>query len=73
MIDGLKEEADDRGIGNIKPITADITEPLPIDDQSIDVCLLSTVLHIFKLSKIEKTLFTEIRRILKPGGQDCRD
>lgn len=69
MIAGLKEEADDRGIGNIKPITADITDPLPINDQSIDVCFLSTVLHIFKLSKIEKTLFTEIRRILKPGGR----
>ena len=69
MIDGLKEEAAARGLSNIKPITADITEPLPINDQSVDVCLLSTVLHIFKLSKIEKTLFTEIRRILKPDGR----
>ncbi len=69
MIDGLKEEADDRGIGNIKPITADITEPLPISDHSVDVCLLSTVLHIFRLSDIEKKLFPEIRRILKPGGR----
>ena len=69
MIDGLKEAADDRGIGNIKPITADITEPLPVNDHSVDVCLLSTVLHIFRLSDIEKTLFPEIRRILKPGGR----
>ncbi len=69
MIDGLKEEADDRGIGNIKPMTADITEPLPIHDQSMDVCLLSTVLHIFRLPDIEKPLFPEIRRILKPGGR----
>ncbi len=69
MVDGLKEEATTRGFGNIRPITTDITEPLPIHEQSIDVCLMSTVLHIFSLSKIEKTLFPEIRRILKPDGR----
>ncbi len=69
MVDGLKKEATARGLGNIRPITADITEPLPINDQSIDVCLLSTVLHIFNLSYIEKTLFSEIHRVLKPDGR----
>ena len=69
MIDGLKQEAAARGLGNLKTITADITEPLPIKKKSIDVCLLSTVLHIFDLSKIEETLFNEIRRVLKPGGR----
>lgn len=69
MIDGLKEEADDRGIWNIKTMTADITETFPINDQSIDVCLLSTVLHMFDLSIIEAGLFTQIRRVLKPDGR----
>ncbi len=69
MIDGLKQEAAVQGISSLKPITADITEPLPVKDQSIDVCLLSTVLHIFSLSAIEKSLFSEIRRVLKTGGR----
>jgi len=69
MIDGLAQEAAAQGLLNLKPMTADITEPLPIKDKSIDVCLLSTVLHIFDLSKIEKTLFNEIRRVLKPDGR----
>ena len=69
MVDGLKQEAQAQGINNLKPITADITEPLPIEDKSIDVCLLSTVLHIFGLSRIERPLFNEIRRVLKPGGR----
>jgi len=68
MVDGLKQEAAAQGLSNLKPMTADITERLPIEDQSIDVCLLSTVLHIFSLSRIEETLLTEIRRVLKPDG-----
>ena len=69
MVDGLKQEARALGLNNLKPITADITEPLPIKDKSIDVCLLSTMLHIFGLSRIERPLFNEIRRVLKPGGR----
>jgi len=69
MIDGLTQEAAAQGLANLKPMTADITQPLSIKDKSIDVCLLSTVLHIFDLSKIEKTLFNEIRRVLKPDGR----
>ena len=69
MVEGLKQEAQAQGLNNLKPMTADITEPLPIEDKSIDVCLLSTVLHIFGLSRIERPLFNEIRRVLKPGGR----
>jgi len=69
MIDALKQEAEARGLANLKTITADITEPLPMKDRSINICFLSTVLHIFSFSRIEKTLFSEIRRVLKPGGR----
>lgn len=69
LVDGLMEEADSQGLKNIKAVVSDITGSLPIEDGCIDVCLLSTVLHIFNLSKIEKTIFGEIRRVLKPGGR----
>lgn len=69
LVDGLAEKADLEGIKNLKAIASDITGPLPIEDGSVDVCLLSTVLHIFNLSSIEKTIFNEIKRVLKPGGR----
>ncbi len=69
LVDSLIEEADSQGLTNIRAMVSDITGPLPFEDGCIDVCLLSTVLHIFNLSKVEKTIFNEIRRVLKPGGR----
>jgi|GEM_PF-14662 len=77
MIDSLMEKADKQGIMNIRAMLSDITGPLPIENGSVDACLLSTVLHIFSLAKIESTIFNEIRRALKPGGKlsiiECRN
>lgn len=69
QIDGLKDEGASRGLDNIQAMTADITGTLPIDDHSVDCCMLSTVLHIFQLPVAEKTIFREIGRILKPSGR----
>lgn len=69
MVDGLREKADSQGLKNIRAIVSDITGPLPIEDRCIDACLLSTVLHIFNLPEIERTIFNEIGRVLKPGGR----
>ena len=54
--------------GNIKAKTADITESLPIEDNSVDICLLSTVLHSIDLNMYGEKIFSEINRILKPNG-----
>ena len=69
LVENLMEEAEYRGIKNIKAIVADITRPLIIESNRIDIVLLSTVLHIFRLSDVETTLFKEIRRVLKPKGR----
>jgi len=68
LVDGLKKEAALRGLENLRAIACDITQPLPIEDGCVDTCLLSTVLHIFNLSKIGERLFNEIGRALRPGG-----
>lgn len=68
-IDDLTEKAGSLRLNNLRAIAADITAPLPIEDGSIDVCFLATVLHIFKLADVEGVLFNEIRRVLKPGGR----
>jgi ubiquinone/menaquinone biosynthesis C-methylase UbiE len=76
LIAALKEEAEARGLRNIKAMACDILGTLPLEDGRIDVCLLSTVLHIFDLAEIGKGLFTEIRRVLRPTGRlviiDCK-
>lgn len=68
-LDELKDMASSRGLGNITALAADITGRLPIDDASVDCCLLSTVLHIFGLSVAGKSLFREVHRISKPSGR----
>lgn len=66
-IDALKREIAKRGIKNIKPIVADIRTELPIEEGSVDSCLLATILHDLSRSDQESTL-QEIDRLVKPGG-----
>jgi ubiquinone/menaquinone biosynthesis C-methylase UbiE len=66
-IDALKREMGKRGIENIKPIVADMRNRLPIEESSIDSCLLATILHDLSRSDQESTL-QEIVRLMKPGG-----
>jgi ubiquinone/menaquinone biosynthesis C-methylase UbiE len=68
VIENLRIKASSQGLTNIKAMVSDITQSLPIEDNIIDVCLLATVLHIPDVVKSEKTLFTEIQRVLKPDG-----
>ena len=69
VVDDLAEKAGSRGLGNIRAIVSDITEHLPVEDESVDLCFISTVLHSLDLTYFEKSLFGEIRRVLKPGGR----
>jgi len=69
MVEDLGRLAEDHGFKNIRPMTADITGPLPLEDHGIDVCLMATVLHIINRPNDRKILFEEIRRVLKPKGR----
>lgn len=69
VIDELAEKALSRGLKNIRAIVSDIKEHLPVDDESVDLCFISTVLHSLDLADVEKSLFSEIHRVLKPGGR----
>jgi ubiquinone/menaquinone biosynthesis C-methylase UbiE len=68
-IEHLNERASSLNIGNLNATRADITKPLPFKDLSIDVCLLSTVLHVPNVKKCGGALLREIFRILKCGGR----
>ncbi|WP_207679872.1 class I SAM-dependent methyltransferase [Desulfonema magnum] len=69
MIEALKKEAAYLGIKNIRPMVADITEPLPLADNQADVCLIATVLHIPPVTRNMGKVITEVRRILRPSGR----
>lgn len=69
LLDGLAEEAAFQGLNNIRTKVSDIDSPLAVADNCIDVCFIATVLHLFNLNEDGKTLFNEIRRILKPDGR----
>lgn len=69
LIDTLAQEADSQGLRNIKTIVCDITEPLPIEDKCIEVCLLATVLHTLNMARDGPNILTEIRRVLQPESR----
>lgn len=69
LITNLREKAHQEGLKNIKALISDIALPLPVEDKSVEICFISTVLHSLDLSKHGPLLFNEIRRILKPEGR----
>jgi ubiquinone/menaquinone biosynthesis C-methylase UbiE len=69
MVDVLKKKTASWGIENIEAMVADVLQPLPLDDGSIDVCLVSTVLHALSPGEDSLDLFEEIHRVLKPSGR----
>jgi SAM-dependent methyltransferase len=79
LIEDLKERAIKTGVRNICAIEGDITQPIPLADGTVDVCLVVTVLHHPAVSAKKEAVFAESRRILKPRGRlftidvNCQD
>lgn len=65
----LKEKVTKLGLDNVQTKISDITKKLPLKDNSIDVCLVSTVLHAINFGKYKENVFKEIHRVLKPSGR----
>lgn len=64
----LAERAETGRLANIRARVANAAGPLPLAEQSIDLCLMATVVHILvREAVIQKTL-EEVRRVLKPEG-----
>ena len=67
-IELLKAAAADQGLNNIDAVVSDAGKPFPLDDQSIDVCLMATVLHDFVEDKIDQDVLQETVRVVKKDG-----
>ena len=66
-IAALNLEIDKNRIKNIKTILADICNKLPLEENSIDSCLMATILHDLSSSD-QKTTVQEAARLVKSGG-----
>jgi ubiquinone/menaquinone biosynthesis C-methylase UbiE len=66
-IEGVSKEIKEKGIENVEPILADVTESIPLDDDSVDAALMSNVLHGFGDEELE-TVLSNINRVIKKDG-----
>lgn len=69
IVEGVVRQAEEAGLLNVHAKVSDIYEPLEMEDQSIDVCMLATVLHSKNVIEKSTGLFQEIKRVLKSEGR----
>jgi ubiquinone/menaquinone biosynthesis C-methylase UbiE len=67
-ITSLKKDAASKDIQNIAAFVSDASQSIPIENDSVDVCLLATVLHDFVGDQVDRGVMKEIVRVLKPEG-----
>ncbi|MGC1404339.1 MAG: class I SAM-dependent methyltransferase [Thermodesulfobacteriota bacterium] len=53
---------------NIEARVADVSLKIPIEDRSVDVCLLATVFHDLIQDHTDQGTLKEIKRVMKPQG-----
>lgn len=66
-VDLLRMRIDENGIKNIETLVADICTTLPFGENSMDSCLMATVVHDLTVTG-QKSSIEEVARLLKPGG-----
>jgi ubiquinone/menaquinone biosynthesis C-methylase UbiE len=64
----LKRKILGKGLSNVHVLLSDVTKSVPLPDNSVDVCLMGTVLHDFFRDGGEQGVLLETARVLKPGG-----
>ncbi len=67
-INAFKEKIESENIKNIEAEVADITQKIPVDDESIDILYMGNVLHGFIENNEVETVMKEIKRAIKQGG-----
>jgi len=67
-LDSLTREIFVKGLRNIHPLLADVTQTLPVTTASVDICLMVNVLHDLKEEGAAGPALTEMARLLRPGG-----
>jgi ubiquinone/menaquinone biosynthesis C-methylase UbiE len=64
----LQKKAEAKNIRNIKTVVGDVGRRLPIADETVEFCLVATVLHDFVREGVAFEALEEAARVLKPDG-----
>jgi ubiquinone/menaquinone biosynthesis C-methylase UbiE len=65
----LKLKAGSLDLTNITASVCDVSRQIPMDDDSVDVCLMATVLHDLIADGTHEGTLQEVVRVLKPSGR----
>jgi ubiquinone/menaquinone biosynthesis C-methylase UbiE len=65
----VRKRASIRGLKNIETVRADVNKRIPLEDGTIDVCLMATVLHDLLREGTGEVALRETARVLKPGAR----
>jgi len=68
VIKTIENKIKEKGIKNIRPVRADVSQKIPLDDQSVDLCLMATVLHDLLRDHTHEGTLKEVHRIIKRDG-----
>jgi ubiquinone/menaquinone biosynthesis C-methylase UbiE len=68
-LDELDDQAAARNLKNIETINANANEHIPLEDSTIDVCFMATVLHDLLRDASGEVAMDEVARVLKPDGK----
>ncbi len=68
LLNRLKDIIKEKKIQNIDTIQCDINSKFPIYSNSVNVCLISTVLHCIDMETFGKYIFEEVKRVLTGDG-----
>jgi ubiquinone/menaquinone biosynthesis C-methylase UbiE len=68
-LDELELRATAQGLKNVVAVHANLNEHIPLEDGTIDTCLLATVLHDLLREDSGQVVMDEIVRVLKPAGR----
>lgn len=67
-IELLEAAIREQGNDTIKAFAQDASKEIPADSDSVDLCLMSNVLHGLVRNDLANQTFEELKRVMKPGG-----
>jgi len=67
-IDMLVAEVQARKVDNVEAHVADVSRHLPLASDTVDLCLMATVLHDLIEDHTDQGTLPEVARVMKPGS-----
>ncbi len=64
----VKEEVQKHNIKNLEAFEADLSDKIPLEDDSIDLSVMANVLHGFVENDEVESVMKEISRVIRPEG-----